>query len=270
MPETAKKTAAPTNRTAAAKPDVWTQLSAPFPPDQIEKLPKVLRRDDQDKGRCNNDRYSADGHYCGGYHARAMHLDYVGHAGITMRLNEVVGPDGWSWEPMATDSDGLPVMSTEFWIKLTVNGVTKYGVGDDFGRSSKQAIGDALRNAAMRFGIATYLWSKSDAALAMKRATDDVEPAPAPQAQETRPEPPTGPGADLLAELNVLTPETAQMVRDRWPFPGRGPLDLDTAEEVAQVRALVDGILQAGNDPWAPPAQAVTPGPGASGDQPPS
>src|SRR5262245_53198805 len=106
--------------------DVWEALTAPFPADQIERLPKQIRRDDQDKGRCEptnaGRRYSADGHYCGGWHARSVHLDYVGHAGITMRLNEVVGPDGWSWEPIATDENGLPLMSrNEFWIRLTIH-----------------------------------------------------------------------------------------------------------------------------------------------------
>lgn len=242
MPETTPR------KTAAAKPkeaaDVWAQLAAPFPPEEVEKLPKVLRRDDQDRGRCNNDRYSADGHHCGGYHARAMHLDYVGHAGITMRLNDVVGPDGWSWEPMATDSDGLPVMSTEFWIKLTVNGVTKYGVGDDFGRSSKQAIGDALRNAAMRFGIATYLWSKSDAALAMKRATDDVEPVqPVNHTATAGVEfPPPTPGEELDRDLAQLPEAVLVKVRGEWPFQGAAPINL-TLEQIGQVRAWVTSLL---------------------------
>lgn len=151
--------------------DVWEALAAPFPPDQIEKLPKPLSRDAQ-RGNCRE---------CGGYHGLpAVHLDYVGHAGITMRLNEVVTPAGWSWEPVSFGPDGLPAVGREFWIRLTIAGVTKYGVGDDYGTSAKQAIGDALRNAAMRFGIGTYLWSKSEAALEMKRATDDHEPIPEP------------------------------------------------------------------------------------------
>lgn len=205
----------------------WAQLTEPFPPDWIEKLPKVLSKQDQRKGRCRPDQdgqyVSADGHYCGGWHSRAVHLDYVGHAGITMRLNDVVGPEGWDWEPVATDDSGLPMASRgEFWIRLTILGVTKLGVGDDFNGSSKQAIGDALRNAAMRFGIGTYLWSKSDAAHALA-ARDDQPPAngqpSAPLAQGQPAAPANGndagprlDGAGFSPEAQALA-DTAKRVR---------------------------------------------------------
>jgi hypothetical protein len=167
----------------------WADLTARFPDDQVEKLPKPVRARDDDRGTCERgSRYSADGHYCGKYHARAVHLDYIGHAGITTRLNEVCGPDGWDWEPLVTDERGFPVMTDEFWIVLRIRRpdgewVTKKGVGDDFNRSSKQAIGDALRNAAMRFGIATYLWSKSDAAAAQ---AENIEPPPVDRSPEAK------------------------------------------------------------------------------------
>jgi hypothetical protein len=52
------------------------------------------------------------------------------------------------------------------WIKLTVCGVTRYGYGAADGKSGgdamKEMIGDALRNAAMRFGAALDLWHKGD------------------------------------------------------------------------------------------------------------
>jgi len=174
----------------------WNRLTARFPEDQVEKLPKPLKARDEDRGRCQEgSRYSADGYYCGGWHARSVHLDYVGHAGITMRLNEVCTPAGWQWEPLATDEAGLPLTrGGEFWIRLgirvpakpakggasldgdTGTWVWKIGVGDDFNGSGKQAISDALRNAAMRFGIATYLWSKSEAAADHAAANDTPPP----------------------------------------------------------------------------------------------
>src|SRR6185312_4603857 len=62
------------------------------------------------------------------------------------------------------------------WIKLTVCGVTRYGYGSADGKSGgdamKEMIGDALRNAAMRFGAALDLWHKGDL-----HAEDD-EPQP--------------------------------------------------------------------------------------------
>ena len=52
-------------------------LRQPFPPHQISKLPKPLKRD-APKGKCNE---------CGGWHGLpAVHLDYVGHAALTDRL----------------------------------------------------------------------------------------------------------------------------------------------------------------------------------------
>lgn len=181
------------------------RLRAPFPLDQIEKLPKPLNGRDQDRYDCRQGtRASSDGHYCGNYHARAIHLDYVGHAGITDRLLDV--DPFWSWEAVQTDEHGIPVRDQAggMWIKLTVLGITRLGYGDAAGKSgpnaTKEIIGDAIRNAAMRFGVATYLWSKSDHAMNLKRAEENVTDAeperprqqaqrPAQRPQGTRPSP---------------------------------------------------------------------------------
>lgn len=191
--------------------DVWTRLNAPFPLDQIEKLPRALRAGDQDKGRCERGgHYSADNFYCGGWHPKSIHLDYVGHAGITTRLNEVVGPPNWTWEPMYRDvSDQMadlikaaltagdqalarvlfescPAKYTDggLWIRLTILGASKPGFGDAQGKSGpnaiKELIGDAIRNASLRFGIATYLWSKSESAQILKAGGDPDANDPSP------------------------------------------------------------------------------------------
>lgn len=163
--------------------ELWAALTAPFPEDWVEKLPKPLARDGQ-KGRCEDARFSADGHYCGGWHSRAVHLDYVGHAGITMRLNDVLGPGGWDFHPYAEDSDHMPVISgKEFWAKLTILGVTKWDLAANF-NGPQEALGDALRRCAMRFGIGTYLWSKSDHAFNLAKSQ---EPDPEPEAPAVAP-----------------------------------------------------------------------------------
>jgi hypothetical protein len=111
-------------------PEQAAELRRPFPPGAVGKLPK------------------------GG-----VQLDYVGHAATTDRLLSV-DPE-WTWEPVAFDEQGLPaIQGRNLWIRLTVCGVTRYGVGD--GASIKEAIGDAIRNAAMRFGVALDLWSKEE------------------------------------------------------------------------------------------------------------
>jgi hypothetical protein len=132
-------------------PDDAKALRAPFPASAIGILPKPHKKD-APKGNCPK---------CGGYHGLpAVHLDYVGHAATTDRLL-TIDPE-WSWEPFALNDQGLPALDRDgnLWIKLTVCGVTRPGVGD--GASMKERIGDAIRNAAMRFGVALDLWAKED------------------------------------------------------------------------------------------------------------
>jgi hypothetical protein len=139
------------------KPEGLALLRVPFPPNQISKLPKPYNKDSQ-KGKCSE---------CGGYHGLpAVHLDYVGHAALTDRLLDA--DPNWSWEPLSLGPDGLPLRDKDggMWIKLTVCGVTRLGYGDSQGKTGpnavKEIIGDALRNAAMRFGAALDLWHKGD------------------------------------------------------------------------------------------------------------
>jgi len=124
---------------------------------------------------------------CGGWHHKdVVHLDYVGHAALTDRLLDV--DPLWSWEPLAFDETGLPAIERNggMWIKLTVCGVTRLGFGDAQGKTGgdavKETIGDALRNAAMRFGAALDLWHKGDL------HADDADHA-APPEKEVKPKP---------------------------------------------------------------------------------
>ena len=136
-------------RLITTSPDVknLARLREPFPADQVGKLPK------------------------GG-----IQLDFVGHGFITARLLDV--DPQWNWEPVAFDEHGLPLLD-EFgglWVRLTVCGVTRLGYGDAGGRKGnnaiKESIGDALRNAGMRFGLALDLWCKGD---------PDAAPSPKPK-----------------------------------------------------------------------------------------
>jgi hypothetical protein len=178
-------------------PDFWTRLAAPFPVEETEKKPQPVGREGEKAHCVRGSNVSADGYFCGGWHARSVHLDYIGHAGLTMRLNDVCGPGGWDWQPLATTEQGTPLWTDGgMWIRLTIIdpdgvAVTKLGFGDQgFTKGAngvKECIGDALRNAAMRFGIATYLWSKSDRAKAKGETAEPpaVEP-PSVEAQFVR------------------------------------------------------------------------------------
>lgn len=143
----------------------WEKLRKPFELNEIELLPKYTGQKYNGKIPKENYRRCAE---CGGWHPfPCVHLNYVGHASITERLLDV-DPE-WNWEPVALDQHGQPLISNGgMWIKLTVLGVTRFGYGDAQGKTGpdavKETIGDAIRNAAMRFGVATYLWSKSEKA----------------------------------------------------------------------------------------------------------
>jgi hypothetical protein len=177
--------------TATGQPELRT----PFAAEQVGKLPRVtcpecsdrrLRCDKHEKAKCD---------VCQAWvSTKHIHIDYVGHADVTSRLLDV-DPE-WSWDPKATEPDkdalaaavasgnpevvkmvienappkfdlddrGNPV---GFWIRLTVGGVTRPGYGSvPSGQPDavKVLIGDALRNAAMRFGVALELWAKGDRA----------------------------------------------------------------------------------------------------------
>lgn len=140
-------------------------LRQPVPEHLISPLPKGTKAQNDcppsEKRHCD---------LCGGWHHPAVrHLDYVGHAAATHLLLDA--DLQWSWEPLAFTAQGLPQFddSGGLWIRLTVCGVSRLGYGNadqkqhaDRGAREKEVIGDAIRNAAMRFGLALNLWSKAD------------------------------------------------------------------------------------------------------------
>lgn len=167
-------------------PEIAALLRAPFKAEQIGKLPRVTCGNcSRDKVRKHCDRHQrSQCQTCGSYISTAhMHLDYAGHAAITDRLLQA--DPGWTWEPLAIGQDGLPVLDRNagLWIRLTVAGVTRLGYGDAEGKTGpsavKEAIGDALRNGAMRFGVGLDLWHKDGPLV------QDDEPTPA-AAQQAR------------------------------------------------------------------------------------
>lgn len=170
------------------------KLRDQFPAEVIGKLPRVTCTKCS-RGQCDEGHRKIRCEDCKSYISeRHIHLDYVGHADVTIRLIDV-DPE-WTWEPQATDPDpeilkaamasgnpeivrmvianappkferdrnGSPV---GLWINLTVGGSVKPGVGScpaNQNDAEKVLIGDALRNAAMRFGVAVDLWAKGDRA----------------------------------------------------------------------------------------------------------
>ena len=107
-----------------------------------------------------------------------VELKYLGHAATTRALLEC--DPTWWWEPMSMNDYGQPLLVTDeqdrpvgMWIYLHVCGVRRPGYGSCLpgkGDAVKELIGDAIRNASMRYGVALSLWSRDHA--------DKATPAP--------------------------------------------------------------------------------------------
>jgi hypothetical protein len=144
--------------------DIFNILRSPFEGKEVGKLPKVTcpRCRDSKTKNCDEHPKRKCGECTNFLTTAHIHIDYVGHAEITDRL--LAADRTWSWEPVAWDENGLPRVDANngMWIRLTVAGVTRLGYGHADGKRGgdaiKETIGDALRNAAMRFGVALDLW----------------------------------------------------------------------------------------------------------------
>ncbi|MEV5915808.1 hypothetical protein AB0M00_43865 [Streptomyces chartreusis] len=124
---------------------------------EAQGWPKVCQNHTEIKcQRCNGQKVT-EAHIC---------LKYIGHAEATNRLLNV--DPFWNWEPLAFDGGGLPQYDGNrgMWIRMTVCGMTRIGYGDAGNKNGanavKEIIGDAIRNAGMRFGMALDLWTSSD------------------------------------------------------------------------------------------------------------
>lgn len=101
-------------------------------------------------------------------------LSYVGHAAVTEML--LRHDPLWHWTPLGMDDNGSPVVDRNsdgrpigMWIRLCIFDHYRIGYGSvepndrrTDGDLIKEIIGDGIRNAAMRFGVALNLWSKND------------------------------------------------------------------------------------------------------------
>lgn len=181
VPRSAVEPALPTSRVSPDDPR-WAKLREPFPASQVGKLPRVwckACRDVARQGRTCEQHQKRPCPVCRNNMTTAhLHLDYVGHAAVTNRLLEV--DPFWQWEPMVRDENGWPKLDPEgnLWINLTVLGVTRPGYGTEDRTDSdatKILIGDAIRNAAMRFGVALDLWSKEDLAPQAEAAAEQAD-----------------------------------------------------------------------------------------------
>lgn len=187
--------------TAEMTAEAAAALRAPFSRKEIGKLPRITCKDCSNRHCGTHKKVKCKD--CGNYMTTAhLHLDYVGHATVTSRLHSV--DPAWSWEPLAFAENGLPLTDSlgGLWIKLTILGVTKLGYGDSGTKRGadavKETIGDAIRNAAMRFGVGVDMWG----AKGEPRHDDDSEDDDA--------------GRIIGAPPKAITKEQLDEIRELW------------------------------------------------------
>ncbi|GAB5601959.1 Rad52/Rad22 family DNA repair protein [Thermus sp. FJN-A] len=123
--------------------EVWQKLAEPFPPEEVQWRVEALSRDKK----------------------RALVVPYVDARTVLDRLDRTVGPEGWQdtyevlsdQERTVKDERGeRRERLCEVRCRLTVLGVSKEDVGE--GDSLKAAFSDALKRAAVKFGVGRYLY----------------------------------------------------------------------------------------------------------------
>jgi hypothetical protein len=288
------------------KGSVTETLRKPFKTEEIGKLPRVTCPKCSDRKQHCDEHVKVKCRECQAYVSeRHIHIDYVGHADVTARLLEA--DEEWTWEPKAKDIDPAVLAAAVatgnaelvrtvlenapprfdldergdpvgLWILLTVGGVTRPGYGSvPSGQPDavKVLIGDALRNAAMRFGVALALWAKGDRAdptaenatasagqarrgrQPAREPSENAVPAPRQQASESAPEPDEAVIANWGAKVDGITSQEDATLADkelREVFKA-GRMDAATANAIRNAIKTKAASLSNGTPQMAGAAQ---------------
>lgn len=186
-------------------------------------------------------------------------LDYLGHADTTLALINV-DPE-WrfdlGWNTAAGPVDPFVMGKAVLLAEMTVLGVTRPCVGTipdaSVSREAalKELVSDAIRNGAMRFGIATGLWSK-----AQRAGTPDLDTAGTTQRPQEAPQAPAAPEplpegritvADAKRRLLEGCAGDKECAREAWALADFttatihvGIEDVHVVDETAVNRFLID------------------------------
>jgi len=164
------------------KPGVSEKLREPFPPEAVGLRPVVTCP------ACKGTDVVCEKHHpavlcetCGELAPEGHeHHEYIGHAWIRERFTEA--DEDWSWEPLAGDDRGLPLLDKHggLWIRLTIGGRSTLGYGDapdTYGSNAvKVAISNAFRNAAQNFGVALEMWKRKTPGTVSATPAPDEDP----------------------------------------------------------------------------------------------
>ncbi len=168
--------------------EVWRRLAEPFPQEEVQWRLEVLSKDRK----------------------RALVVPYVDARTVLDRLDQVVGPEGWhdEYQVLADnvrEAEGKRERVVEVKCRLTVLGVSKEDVGE--GDSLKAAFSDALKRAAVKFGVGRYLYR-------------------------------------LEGQWVDYDPERGRFTPPRPPLPEKGEKPREEDEEKPEAHRLIDRLLE--------------------------
>lgn len=211
---------------------MWRKLAQPFPPGEVQWRIEALSRDRK----------------------RALVVPYVDARTVLDRLDQAAGPEGWqdTYEVLADgerrvqDEEGeRRERVVEVKCRLTVLGVSKEDVGE--GDSLKAAFSDALKRAAVKFGVGRYLYR-------LERQWVDYDPE---RGRFTPPRLPEGEGAEASSpeeekpEAYRLIDQLLERLREKGlgkeaakviaRYGGYGKNPEETRRLYGELRALLKG-----------------------------
>jgi hypothetical protein len=204
--------------------EIGAALSAPFGDDEMEAR----------AGATTGDKRSA------------MVLWYIDARAVMRRLDHIVGPEGWSFDYDVLTPDCKKVKG-----RLTVLGVTKCDAGEAAAEEEplKSAVSDALKRAAVHFGVGRFLydlpaqWAEYDA---QKRRFVEKPRVPHARQEQAPPKPRT------QGEVQ----ERVRGVLESIPTPGPAPI-VGGNGEAARLRARLAAVCAEASINDADSARAV-------------
>ncbi len=188
--------------------EVWLALAEPFPEEEIQWRVEAVSKDKK----------------------RALVVPYVDARAVLDRLDEAAGPANWSdaYEVLAAGGEAFAVKC-----RLTVLGVTKEDVGE--GESLKAAFSDALKRAAVKFGVGRHLYRMEKTWVPYDEKTGRF--APPGKAPEAKPEPHEL--IDRLVERLRQAGKGKEAARILTKYGGYGKTPDETRRLYGELRALL-------------------------------
>lgn len=119
--------------------EIGARLRAPFDPSDVDFRPQITGKNSEPG-------------------AKAQAICYIDARAVADRLDEVVGPGAWSfaYQPLVIERGEVQLAKGA----LTIHGVTKEDIGDaSTFATSKGCVSDALKRAAVLWGIGRYLYA---------------------------------------------------------------------------------------------------------------